>query len=635
MQIIEVLKQKPSKNQKQIILNYQNIREIGYHNSFNFITTLCLSHNCIQHLDGIDQFVQLTTLSLHHNLIQSVNELNKIKQPHLLKLLNIHHNPFTVNPTYSTVILQKFCYLEQLDNQKLNKQYYQQYFHWIKCIGQLLIPFLNENCVSEQLVSQLHIELKKYEICIFKINSIIYTHLINYHYSNDHNYQSLYQSGELIFSKLLNILIDNQKNNDLQMCLINQALQDQEIDLFEFQSNNEYKQKCLYLNFLQLNDISFKEQQFCFPYFPLSFDYVKSIVEIIKLQYKRQNKYVNTKFQQTSMQSYRQNSVSNQENNLQSITKTKSSQSIGKIKNNTNKSILTSLSQLSYRINLNSLSIFIRLLNNFTNKQKMRQKQSVFEIIRKSNRIHNIFDNIMKNRQLIFMKLGFQKLKQIVGIYILTKITSSILYDIQDQTFSIIVRLRNLYETKQLEKSLQHFSIQRKRLFFSMLLFNQQLMVKQKSSLDNLIKKQRKEPLREHFQRWKIYTISEQFYDQIFQQKSNEIKSLASISTKDHNYIKNPNKSIQIQESKSTIQQGEVKECKRNSATSINQHLPNNGTNIYCEYVVINKLKKKKKKKSKKSKSEKEKKIKQSKKKCGICRDYLDENGNIIEKRDK
>ncbi|CAK83865.1 unnamed protein product (macronuclear) [Paramecium tetraurelia] len=643
MQIIEVLKQKPSKNQKQIILNYQNIREIGLHNSFMYITTLCLSHNCIQHLDGIEQFVQLTTLSLHHNLIQSVNELNKIKQPHLLKLLNVHHNPFTVNPTYSTVILQKFCYLEQLDNQRLNKQYYQQYFHWIKCIGQLLIPYLNENCVSEQLVNQLSIELKKYEICIFKLNSIIYTHLINFHYSNQHTNQQLQQSGEQVFSKLLDILNNNQKSNDLQMCLMNQALQDQEIDLFEFQSNNVYKQQCLYQNFLQLNDIIFKEQQFCFPYFPLCLDYVKSIIELIKIQFKRQNKYVNTRFQQTSLQSYRQQSVeyqentrSNHENNQQSINKTKSSQSIGRMKNNTNKSILTSQSQLSHRINHNSVSIFVRVLNNFTKKQTEHQQQLVFDFLRKRAHIQQIFEKIMKRRQIGLLKHSFTKVKQLIATKIIAKVTQPILYNIKEEAFNIMLRLKNRYEAKQLEKSVEHFEIQRKRLVFSILLINQQQMAQQKQALFSLIKKQRQLPLREHFQRWKIYSISEQFYDQIFQQKSNEIRSLASISTRNEMFKKYPTKSIQFLESNSTLDQDGNKQQKRNSTTSINQHLKNNGTNIYCEYVVINKLKKKKKKKSlKNSKSKKESKSKQIKNKCGICRDYLDENGNIIEKKEK
>ncbi|CAD8097207.1 unnamed protein product [Paramecium primaurelia] len=640
MQIIEVLKQKPSKNQKQIILNYQNIREIGLHNSFIYITTLCLSHNCIQHLDGIDQFVQLTTLSLHHNLIQSVNELNKIKQPHLLKLLNIHHNPFTVNPTYSTVILQKFCYLEQLDNQKLNKQYYQQYFHWIKSIGQLLIPYLNENCISEQLVNQLSMELKKYEICIFKLNSIIYTHLINFHYSNQYTQQQLQQSGEQVFSKLIDILNNNQKNNDLQMCLINQSLQDQEIDLFEFQSNNIYKQKCLYLNFLQLNDIIFMEQQFCFPYFPLCIDYVKSIIELIKIQFKKQNKYVNTRYQQTSLQSYRQQSVDNQENNRsnqQSINKTKSSQSIGRMKNNTNKSILTSQSQLSHRINNNSVSIFVRVLNNFTKKQNLLQKQSLFDILKKRTLIQQIFDKIIQRKQIGFIKESFNKLKQLLAVKIIAKVTLPILNEIKEEAFNNILRLKNRYEAKQLEKSIQHFQMQRNRLFFSILLINQQQMVQQKQALSQLLKKQRQLPLREHFQRWKIFTISEQFYDQIFQQKNNEIKSLASISTKNEICKKQPNKSIQFLDSNSTLEQDGDKKLKRNSATSINEQLKKNGTNIYCEYVVINnKLKKKKKKKSlKNSKSKKDNKNKQNKIKCGICRDYLDENGNIIDKRDK
>lgn len=43
----------------------------------------------------------------------------------------------------------------------------------------------------------------------------------------------------------------------------------------------------------------------------------------------------------------------------------------------------------------------------------------------------------------------------------------------------------------------------------------------------------------------------------------------------------------------------------------------------------------KKKKKKKSSKSKKVNKSKEKKNKCGICRDYLDENGNIIDKREK
>ncbi|CAK58026.1 unnamed protein product (macronuclear) [Paramecium tetraurelia] len=189
-------------------------------------------------------------------------------------------------------------------------------------------------------------------------------------------------------------------------------------------------------------------------------------------------------------------------------------------------------------------------------------------------------------------------------------------YEIKDEIFNKIMLLKKKYEPKQLEKASNIFKCK---------VINK-LIIKGdvKLALAKLITKQRKEPLREYLQKWKIFTISEPFYDQNFSINNYEIKLLASISTKDQVIRKCPNKSILVLESNSTLlSKGEIKD-KQRTDTSINQHLASNANNIYFDYLVINKLKRKRKKKSSKnSKSQNGNKVKQDKKKLGKVNIFL------------
>ncbi|CAK58025.1 unnamed protein product (macronuclear) [Paramecium tetraurelia] len=100
---------------------------------------------------------------------------------------------------------------------------------------------------------------------------------------------------------------------------------------------------------------------------------------------------------------YRQQSVGYQENIQQSINKTKSSQSISRMKYNANKSVLTSQSQLSQSVNFNSVSMFVRVLNNSTKKHILLQKQQLFDQIRKQIHYKILLKQLqLENKQYLF-----------------------------------------------------------------------------------------------------------------------------------------------------------------------------------------------------------------------------------------
>ena len=96
-------------NSKKIHLNYQQISSIGdVPYSFTHIQKLYLSHNQIEHLNGIECFTLLTQLSLSYNAILDINELYHISNKSKLLCLSIKGNFMCKHPNYVAAIVTKF-----------------------------------------------------------------------------------------------------------------------------------------------------------------------------------------------------------------------------------------------------------------------------------------------------------------------------------------------------------------------------------------------------------------------------------------------------------------------------------------------------------------------------------------------
>ncbi|CAK58024.1 unnamed protein product (macronuclear) [Paramecium tetraurelia] len=126
MQIIQVVKQKPSNNQKnnpQLLEHKINrFRQFFYLHQNSMLNNLCnqVHSHCI-------------TISFKV-LMNLINQTTSSTQITLCSAQSIYYQSDLFN-----CYIVKVCYLEQLDNQRLNQQHYQQYFHWIRCIGQLYL----------------------------------------------------------------------------------------------------------------------------------------------------------------------------------------------------------------------------------------------------------------------------------------------------------------------------------------------------------------------------------------------------------------------------------------------------------------------------------------------------------------
>ena len=96
-------------NSKKIHLNYQQISSIGdVPYNLTHIQKLYLSHNQIEHLNGIECFTTLMHLSLSYNSILDINELYHVSNKSKLLCLSIKGNFMCKHPNYIAAIITKF-----------------------------------------------------------------------------------------------------------------------------------------------------------------------------------------------------------------------------------------------------------------------------------------------------------------------------------------------------------------------------------------------------------------------------------------------------------------------------------------------------------------------------------------------
>lgn len=83
------------------------------------VDTLFLSNNCIESLEGIEQFQLLNVLSIANNCISSFYELNHLNQLPQLKVLNLEFNPVTQLPYYRYQVIHRVPSIRLLDQKEV------------------------------------------------------------------------------------------------------------------------------------------------------------------------------------------------------------------------------------------------------------------------------------------------------------------------------------------------------------------------------------------------------------------------------------------------------------------------------------------------------------------------------------
>jgi len=79
------------------------------------ITDLCLTHNKIMHIEGIDNLAELEILSCANNEITSAEELTSLRKFPKLRVVNFQNNPVANDPEYHHVLLAFLKHLKYLD----------------------------------------------------------------------------------------------------------------------------------------------------------------------------------------------------------------------------------------------------------------------------------------------------------------------------------------------------------------------------------------------------------------------------------------------------------------------------------------------------------------------------------------
>ena len=69
-----------------------------------------LNHNCLQSLNGIQQFLQLEELFIKFNYISTIEELYKISNRFSLKILNVKGNPIEKHQKCNKTYMQSLFF---------------------------------------------------------------------------------------------------------------------------------------------------------------------------------------------------------------------------------------------------------------------------------------------------------------------------------------------------------------------------------------------------------------------------------------------------------------------------------------------------------------------------------------------
>ncbi|CAD8189161.1 unnamed protein product [Paramecium octaurelia] len=269
-------------NQKQqyiksdtITLSDFGIQTIGYSNTFKNITKLHLTGNKIVKLDGLEQFTNLQYLNLSNNQIESIKEFQHV--PQSLQCLFVAGNPFTANLNYGYSLMCILMNLQQLDNDKINRQLTQEYQIKMQTYGfPVLAYFVHFN--NKQLTP------------IFNNRSITYIQkllmiidlLVN---ENKEEIQGLSQQlqnpqfqksiADTILKHICKFERDQFKSNNINAFFANQAMQSQNTDLQKFADDEGYYQQEILQAFISYEDV----QQF--PTFSLNQAYNLGILDFI------------------------------------------------------------------------------------------------------------------------------------------------------------------------------------------------------------------------------------------------------------------------------------------------------------------------------------------------------------------
>ncbi|CAD8200330.1 unnamed protein product [Paramecium pentaurelia] len=269
-------------NQKQqyiksdtITLSDFGIQTIGYSNTFKNITKLHLTGNKIVKLDGLEQFTNLQYLNLSNNQIESIKEFQHV--PQSLQCLFVAGNPFTANLNYGYSLMCILMNLQQLDNDKINRQLTQEYQIKMQTYGfHVLAYFVHFN--NKQLTPIFNNRSINY---IQKLLMII-DQLEN---QNKDEIQGLCQQlqnlqfkksiADIILKHICKFERDQFKSNNINVFFANQAMQSQHTDLQKFADDEGYYQQEVLQAFISYED----NQQF--PTFSLNQAYNLGILDFI------------------------------------------------------------------------------------------------------------------------------------------------------------------------------------------------------------------------------------------------------------------------------------------------------------------------------------------------------------------
>ncbi|CAD8100449.1 unnamed protein product [Paramecium primaurelia] len=269
-------------NQKQqyiksdtITLSDFGIQTIGYSNTFKNITKLHLTGNKIVKLDGLEQFTNLQYLNLSNNQIESIKEFQHV--PQSLQCLFVAGNPFTSNLNYGYSLMCILMNLQQLDNDKINRQLTQEYqikmqtygFHvlayFVHFNNKQLTPIFNNRSINYiqkllMIIDQLENENKD------EIQGLC---------QQLQNLQFKKSIADIILKHICKFERDQFKSNNINIFFANQAMQSQHTDLQKFADDEGYYQQEVLQAFISYED----NQQF--PTFSLNQAYNLGILDFI------------------------------------------------------------------------------------------------------------------------------------------------------------------------------------------------------------------------------------------------------------------------------------------------------------------------------------------------------------------
>ena len=152
--ILDDPKKKNFITSNKINLTYCDITSIGQIplNYLN-ISRLHLSHNRIENLDGIEEFLKLNYVSLGYNKIKNWKELMKITNKNDIQEIIVNGNPLDLNPNYMFNLYDNFPNITKIDDTLITNED-KKILNKYVAISSMLLPFFIKIDTDQKIIEK-------------------------------------------------------------------------------------------------------------------------------------------------------------------------------------------------------------------------------------------------------------------------------------------------------------------------------------------------------------------------------------------------------------------------------------------------------------------------------------------------